>query len=186
MARSQIALVRLGVFLWSIWQLSHVLPTSFVPNEDRGYVMAAIIMPQAASLGRTQAIAERVDAIFAKIPGVDKRTMITGYSLLDSGFKTNAGAFFVTLKDFKERYASIETARAENARAVLVDFYKQAQAIEGAIVVPIAPPPIPGIGTTGGFEFWIQDTGARDPSQLDDVTQEFMKKAGDRPELTSL
>ncbi len=185
-ARTVIALVLLVVFLWSIWHLFHVLPTSFVPNEDQGYVMAAIIMPQAASLDRTQAIAERVDAIFAKIPGVDKRTMITGYSLLDSGFKTNAGAFFVTLKDFKERYASIETARSENARAVLVDFYKQAQAIEGAIVVPIAPPPIPGIGTTGGFEFWIQDTGAGDPSRLDDVTQEFMKKARARPELTSL
>ena len=62
-----IALVLLGVFLWSIWHLFHVLPTSFVPNEDQGYVMAAIIMPQAASLDRTQAIAERVDAIFEKI-----------------------------------------------------------------------------------------------------------------------
>ena len=114
-ARTVIALVLLGVFLWSIWHLFNVLPTSFVPNEDQGYVMAAIIMPEAASLDRTQAIAERVDAIFAKIPGVDKRTMITGYSLLDSGFKTNAGTFFVTLKDFKERYASLETARTQNA-----------------------------------------------------------------------
>ena len=78
----------------------------------------------------------------------------------------------------------IETARTQNARAILHRFFAQAQAIEGAIVVPIAPPPIPGIGTTGGFEFWIQDTGAGDPVALDEVTQDFMKKARARSELT--
>jgi multidrug efflux pump len=184
--RMAIALVLLVVMLWGVYELFKILPSSFVPNEDQGYVMAAIIMPQAASLERTQAIAQRVDAAFSKIPGVDKRAMITGYSLLDSGFKTNAGAFFVTLKDFKERYESLETARAQNARTVLLTLYKEVQAIEGAIVVPIAPPPIPGIGTTGGFEFWIQDTGTGDPTALDGVMQEFLAKARQRPELTGL
>jgi multidrug efflux pump len=184
--RMAIALVLMAVMLWGIYALFRILPSSFVPNEDQGYVMAAIIMPQAASLDRTQVIAQRVDAAFSKIPGVDKRAMITGYSLLDSGFKTNSGAFFVTLKDFKERYASLDTAREQNARAVLQTLYKEVQAIEGAIVVPIAPPPIPGIGTTGGFEFWIQDTGTGDPTALDGVMQEFIAKARQRPELTGL
>jgi multidrug efflux pump len=148
--------------------------------------MAAIIMPQAASLDRTQAIAERVDAIFAKIPGVATRSMVTGYSILDSGFKTNAGAFFVTFDDFDKRYESLETAKAENARAILLEFYREAQKIEDAIVIPIAPPAIPGIGTTGGFEFWIQDTGSGDPVRLDELTQEFMQKARERPQLTGL
>ncbi len=112
--------------------------------------------------------------------------MITGYSLLDGGFKTNAGAFFVTLKDFKERYGSTEAAKTQNARAVLMGLYREAQGIEEAIVIPVAPPPIPGIGTTGGFEFWIQDTGAGDPAQLDAVTQEFLKAARANPALTSL
>jgi len=181
-----VALVLLVVFLYGIWHLFHVLPTSFVPNEDQGYAMAAIIMPQAASLDRTQDIAEKVDAIFAKLPGVATRTMVTGYSLLDSGFKTNAGTFFVTFKDFDERYKTIESAKSENARAILVNFFAQAQKIEGALIIPIAPPPIPGIGTTGGFEFWIQDTGDGDPVQLDDVTQDVLKKARERPELTAL
>jgi multidrug efflux pump len=184
--RMAIALVLMAVMLWGVYELFKILPSSFVPNEDQGYVMAAIIMPQAASLDRTQAIAQRVDAAFAKIPGVDKRAMITGYSLLDSGFKTNAGAFFVTLKDFKERYASLESAREQNARTILMTLFKEVQGIEGAIVVPIAPPPIPGIGTTGGFEFWIQDTGTGDPTQLDGVMQEFLAKARQRPELTGL
>lgn len=181
-----VSLVLLVGFLYAIYHLFTVLPTSFVPNEDQGYVMAAIIMPEAASLDRTQAVADKVDAIFAKIPGVETRSMITGYSLIDSGFKTNAGTFFVTLKDFKERYGSTDAARAQNARAVLLTLFREAQSIETAVVIPVAPPPIPGIGTTGGFEFWIQDTGAGDPAQLDEVLQDFLKKARTRPELTSL
>jgi multidrug efflux pump len=183
--RMAVALVLLAVFLYAIYHLFTVLPTSFVPQEDQGYALAAIIMPQSASLDRTQAVAEKVDAIFAKIPGVNTRTMITGYSLLDGGFKPNAGTFFVTFKDFEERY-KLANAKTQNARAILVDFFKEAQKIEGAIVVPIAPPPIPGIGTTGGFEFWIQDTGDGDPVKLDEVMQDFLKKAHTRPELTGL
>ncbi len=72
--RMVVAFVLLGVFLYSIWHLFNILPSSFVPQEDQGYAMVAIIMPQAASLERTQAVAERADAILAKIPGVDKRT----------------------------------------------------------------------------------------------------------------
>ena len=184
--RATVALVLLAGFLYLIYHLFTVLPTSFVPNEDQGYVMAAIIMPDAASIDRTRAVAEKVDAIFARTPGVEKRSMITGYSLLDSGFKTNAGAFFVTLKDFKERYATIDSARAQNARAVLMNLYREAQTINEAIVIPVAPPPIPGIGTTGGFEFWIQDATGGDPARLDEITQEFLKKARTQPELTSL
>jgi multidrug efflux pump len=185
-ARMVVALVLLAVFLYAIWHLFRVLPTSFVPNEDQGYVMAAIIMPQAASLDRTQRVAEKVDAIFEKIPGVATRSMVTGYSLLDSGFKTNAGTFFVTLKDFDERYKNLETAKAENARSIVFAFLDKARQIEEAIVIPIAPPPIPGIGTTGGFEFWVQDTGTGDPVQLDEVTQEVLRKARERTELTGL
>ena len=87
---------------------------------------------------------------------------------------------------FRERYDTTEAAKAQNARAVLMNFYREAQGIEQAIVIPVAPPPIPGIGTTGGFEFWIQDTGAGDPAQLDQVTQDFLKKARTSPELVSL
>ena len=184
--RVVVALLLLAVFLYSIWHLFHLLPTSFVPNEDQGYAMVAIIMPQSASLDRTQAVAERVDAILAKIPGVERRSMITGYSLIDAGYKANAATFFVTFKSFDERYASIDSARSQNARAILLALYEQARHIEEAIVLPIAPPPIPGIGTTGGFEFWIQDSAAGDPSKLDELTRAFLDKARARPELAAL
>ena len=181
-----VALVLLAVFLYSIYHLFKVLPTSFVPNEDQGYAFAAIIMPQAASLSRTEEIAKKADAIFKGLPGVQTRTVVTGYSLLDSGFKTNAATIFVTFSDFDKRYENVDTAKKENARAILQGFFAQARNIEGAIVIPIAPPAIPGIGTTGGFEFWIQDTGTGDPVALDGVMQDFLKKARERPELTGL
>ena len=184
--RMVVALVLLGVFLWSIWHLFNVLPTSFVPQEDQGYAMVAIIMPQSASLSRTQAVAERVDAMLAKIPGVDRRSMVTGYSLIDGGFKNNAATFFVTFKPFEERYASVDAAKEQNARAILMRLYAEAKDIEQGIVLPIAPPAIPGIGTTGGFEFWIQDTAAGSPVELEEQVRTFLERAKERPELTGL
>jgi multidrug efflux pump len=183
---SVVALILLAVFLYSIYHLFTVLPTSFVPNEDQGYAFAAIIMPQASSLARTQEIATRADAIFKDLPGVQTRTVVSGYSLLDSGLKTSAATIFVTFSDFDERYKTIATTKEQNARAILTAFFAKARTIEGAIVIPIAPPAIPGIGTTGGFEFWIQDTGVGDPVALDGVMQQFLAKARERPELTGL
>ena len=184
--RMVVAFVLLGVFLYAIWHLFHTLPTSFVPQEDQGYAMVAIVMPQSASLERTQAVAERADAILARIPGVATRSMVTGYSLVDAGFKTNSATFFITFTDFKERYADIATAKEQNARAILTRFYDEAKHIREAVVLPIAPPAIPGIGTTGGFEFWIQDTAAGSPVELGNNVQAFLAKARQRPELSGL
>ena len=184
--RMAVALVLLGVFLYAIWHLFHILPSSFVPQEDQGYAMVAIVMPQAASLERAQDVARRADAILAKIPGVASRSVVTGFSLIDGGFKTNAATIFITFSDFKERYKDIATAKEQNARAILTRFYDEAKHIREAVVLPIAPPAIPGIGTTGGFEFWIQDTAAGSPVELGNNAQAFLAKARQRPELTGL
>ncbi len=184
--RAVVSLLLLGVFIGAIVWLFRTTPTSFVPQEDQGYVMAAIVLPDAASLDRTAAVSERVDKLFADQKGVLNRSVINGYSLIDQGFKSNAATLFITLKDFEERYASIATAKEENPRTILFNVYKDSFAIDKALVLPIAPPAIPGIGTTGGFEFWIQSTGGGDPTQLGVVTQEFLKAARARPELAAL
>lgn len=184
--RMFLALVVLAVLMFGIVALFRILPTSFVPPEDQGYAMAAIIMPEAASMDRTQVVAERVDALLAKIPGVLNRAMLTGYSLLDGGFQTNSATFFITLDDFDKRYKDAATAREQNVRTVLTTLNKDVQGIQQAVVIPVSPPPIPGLGSTGGFEFWIQDTGAGDPAQLGAVLQDFLAKARQRPELTGL
>ncbi len=180
------AFILLFFFVWALIQLFLTIPTSFVPNEDQGYVLAALIMPDAAGLGRTSETAKELDSLFAKNPAVENRTAIIGYSLIDGQYKTNAATFFVTLKDFEERYGSLKTAAKENARTVLMSVYDGAQAIRAGKVIPIAPPAIPGIGTTGGFEFWIQDKGSGDPAILYDLTQKFLDKARKRPELGDL
>jgi multidrug efflux pump len=181
-----IAFVLLAGFVALIVYFFGALPTSFVPNEDQGYVMTAVIMPDAASLDRADEVTTRADAIFAGTPGVADRTQITGYSLLDGGLKTNAGTLFVTLKPYDERYETVAKARAENAKAVLTNVYAKGRDIREGLIIPVAPPAIPGIGTTGGFEFWVQDSGGGDPSRLDDLTQQILGKARARAELTGL
>jgi multidrug efflux pump len=184
--RAGIALALLVVFIGAIVVLFRTTPTSFVPLEDQGYVLAAIVMPDSASLDRTVAVGDTVDRLFAQTPGVLNRSVINGYSLIDQGFKTNASTLFITLKDFEERYGSIAKAKLENPRTILIDVYKQSFDIKEALVLPIAPPAIPGIGTTGGFEFWVQSTGGGDAAQLDAVVQDVIKAAKARPELTGI
>ena len=184
--RKIIALIVLAVMMWGLVHLFRILPTAFVPNEDQGYVMAQIIMPDAASLDRTVETTNQVDALFAKNPAVENRTAINGYSFIDAQYKPNVGSFFVTFKDFKERFANSETASKQNYQAVLRDVAAGARNIKTGGFIPIAPPAIPGIGTTGGFEFWVQDLGAGDPARLQEVTQQFLDKARQRPELAGL
>ena len=185
-ARMLVAFVLLAVFLYGIWHLFQVLPTAFVPQEDQGYGMAAVMMPDSSSMERTQEVMTKVNASLAKIPGVEYRASVTGYSLIDAGLQTNSGTVFITFKPFEERYASIATAKEQNARTILTTLYREVAPITSGLVLPIAPPSIPGLGTTGGFEFWIQDTGAGDPARLGEVLQEFLAKARKRPELTGL
>jgi len=184
--RMVIAFLVLAVLIWGLVHLFRTTPTSFVPNEDQGYLMGLVVMPDAASLNRTVWTSTQVDGLFAKDPAVDNRTVINGYSLIDGQYKSNVATFFVTLKDFKERYASIERARKENARAVLISVASGSRGIDTGVFIPIAPPAIPGIGTTGGFEFWVQDKGSGDPGRLYETTQQFLAKARARPELSGL
>ena len=166
--------------------LFRTIPTSFVPNEDQGYILAQIIMPDAASLNRTVGDSARWTRCSPRTRRWKNRTMINGYSLIDGQYKPNVATFFVTLKDFKERYSSMERAKKENSDAVLSRWRRGARNIETGVIIPIAPPAIPGIGTTGGFEFWIQDKGSGDPARLYEVTQQFLAKARTRPELSGL
>ena len=135
-----------------------------MPNEDQGYVMAQLVMPDAASLERTSETSARMRQNLCKESGaVDNRTVINGYSLIDGQYKSNVATFFVTFKDFKERY-SFQRARRQGKRRRRTSAIapRRARSKRG-MFIPIAPPAIPGIGTTGGFEFWIQDKGAGDP-----------------------
>ena len=171
----------------AIFQMFRVLPTGFVPSEDQGYVLAAIMLPSSASLQRSTEAMDTIEKALDPVKGIMTKNSIGGFSLLDGGMKTNAGTFFMTLDPFEERYKNSETAKEMSADAIMQQMQYRGMASQmQALVVPINPPAIPGLGTTGGFEFWIQDTGNGTPQQLGDVLNNFLQKARQRPELTGL
>ncbi|MGH8635421.1 MAG: efflux RND transporter permease subunit, partial [Burkholderiales bacterium] len=184
--RMGVAFALLALMMWAIVHLFRTIPTSFVPNEDQGFVFAQIIMPDAATLKRTVGTADLVGELFRKDAAVADITTVNGYSFIDGQYKPNSTAFFVTFKDFKERYASIATAKKENILAILRGVLGEAQHIDTGVLIPIPPPAIPGIGTGSGFEFWIQDKTIGDPVRLDDVTQQFLAEAAKHPALGRL
>ncbi|OYD73117.1 UNVERIFIED_ORG: multidrug efflux pump [Burkholderia sp. CF145] len=161
------------------------IPTAFLPPEDQGYLLGAVIMPDAASLDRTGQVSDRVSEYFMKQPAVGSITTVDGFSILDSQNKNNSSTFFVGFKSFEDRYSSANI-RTQNARAVLVDAYKALSQIREGIVVPLNPPSIPGLGTTGGTEMWIQSKGDATIAQFAAVVDDFVAKAKQRPELTGV
>lgn len=184
--RMFVAFALFAAMLGGIIYLFNAIPTSFVPNEDQGYVLAQVILPDSSSLDRTFEATKKVDEYFAAMPSVVNRTIINGYSLIDGQYQSNMATFFVTLKDFKERYASIAISEKENPKAILKSLYEWSHQFTEAVVIPIAPPAIPGIGTSSGFEFWIQDKGAGEPGALYEITQQFLSKARLEPQLANL
>ncbi|HEX9684773.1 MAG TPA: multidrug efflux RND transporter permease subunit [Burkholderiales bacterium] len=180
--RSVIALLLFaGMIGIAIWMMKHI-PGSFLPPEDQGYLFGAVIMPDAAGLDRTGRVSRHATDHFMKSPATRAIVVIDGYSLLDSQSKNNASVFFVGLKDFPERYSS-ENIRTQNARAVALDAFKAFSQVREGIIVPINPPSIPGLGTTGGLEMYIQSKGDAGAAQIAQVLQDYRTKAGARPEL---
>ncbi|CAB3776768.1 efflux RND transporter permease subunit [Pararobbsia alpina] len=162
--------------------MMRTIPTSFLPPEDQGYLLGAIIMPDAASLDRTGDVSKEVTDYFMKQEAVGSVTIVDGYSLLDSQNKNNASTFFIGFKSFDERY-KWANIRTQNARAVLIDAYRHLSTVKEGIILPVNPPSIPGLGTTGGTEMWIQSKGDATTAQLADVVQRFQAEAAKRPEL---
>jgi multidrug efflux pump len=181
MKRVGVSLGILGAMLLAMVTLFKTIPGSFVPPEDQGYVIAVVMLPDGASLDRCEALTQRVANIFAEHPAVQDASALAGYSMLDAQFKTNAGTVFVSLKDFDQR-----PGRELSADGLFEYVVPRLQKIREGIVIPINPPSIPGLGTQGGFEFWVQNRGQGGVAQLEKVTHKLMATANARPEVTRL
>lgn len=179
--RSILATVLFGFMLFAIYSLFSTIPTSFVPTEDQGYLFGVAGLPDAASLDRTEKVGEKASDVFLKNPAVHSVAVADGYSLIDSQNKTNAATLFISFKDYEER-----KEKSMQAPAVINEVYPKLIKIDDARVVPVNPPSIPGLGVTGGFEFWIQYRGSGAYSEVDKVTRDFIAKASQRPELRGL
>ena len=128
------------------------LPSSFLPDEDQGYAFINMQLPNAASLERTSAAARQVEEILANTPGVQYTTTVVGFSLL-SFVRTSYNAFyFVTLKPWSKR----ET-RAEQYQEIKARLNQQLSKLPQGTAFSFSPPAIPGVGTSGGFQFVLED-----------------------------
>src|SRR5471032_1693768 len=134
------------------------IPTSFLPPEDQGYLLGAVIMPDAASLDRTGAVSQHVTDYFMKQEAVSSVTVVDGYSLLDSQSKNNASTFFIGLKSFHERN-KWDNTKTQNGRGVVSGGFQKLSAVKEGIILPVSRASIPGLGTTWGTEMWIQSKG---------------------------
>jgi len=176
--RSLLMVLTLVALVFAIGGLFKHVPTTFVPDEDLGYFLAAVSLPEAATLARTQETMERIEALAQQIPGVEKTLGISGVNLLLGAPQSNTGLLIVRLKPWSER-----TTPETSLGAIIGTFQKQAQSISEAQAIAFNPPPIPGLSATGGFTMMIQDKGGKGTKALQEVADNFVTEARKRPEL---
>jgi hydrophobe/amphiphile efflux-1 (HAE1) family protein len=173
------SLAFIGVLIYVIVMLVQRIPGGFVPEEDQGYVLVNALLPDAASLERTDAVMKKAEAILAKNHAVEGFNTITGYSLVTGAYSSNMGFFFVQLKPWHDRHS------AEDHSSGVVSALNRAfaQEIPEAGVVAFGPPAIPGLGTGAGFTMELQDRSGGSPEYLAQQTARFVEAARKRPEI---
>ena len=157
------------------------LPAGFVPEEDQGYVMASIMLPDAASLQRTEETMRVVEKLVAEIDAVENATIVSGYSMLTGTVQPNAGFVFIQLKDWDERSHIKDHAKYVAMRlnwAFLLH-------VDSARAFSFGPPAIPGLGTGSGFTMLLQDRGGNPPAYLAEQSAAFIKAANAHPAIGS-
>src|SRR3989441_303799 len=155
------------------------LPTSFIPEEDQGFLFANVQLPAAASLERTDAVARKVENVLAKTEGVKAFNSIIGFSLLTRVSSTYSAFMFIQLKPWSEREGA-----ALEARGILRSINRAlASEVPEATAFAFSPPAIPGFGSAGGFSMWLQDRSGGSVEFLDQNVKAFVEAARKRPEL---
>ncbi|MBN9086263.1 MAG: efflux RND transporter permease subunit [Reyranella sp.] len=166
-----LALAVAGIGGWGIARL----PSAFIPNEDQGYLMLAVQLPDGASLGRTSKSLDEAAAIARKVPGVRQVVAITGVSMLDNMAQlANAGVAFITLDDWSVR----DGKKGQDARSIAQALMQQTSGLQDGRVIVLGPPPIQGIGNASGFQMQVeQRDGSFDLAKLQSATDELVEQA---------
>ena len=179
--RSLISFVFLAAVTVSIGFFGKVVPSGFLPDEDQGYLFAAVQLPDASSLQRTSEVARQAEELIQSTPGVKYVTTIVGYSLLSQVTSTSSAFFFITLENWAERKKP-----EEQYSAIKADLSKKLGGISSALAFAFPPPAIQGVGTSGGATFILQDRAGKDVAFLAENTTKFIEAARKRPELASV
>jgi HAE1 family hydrophobic/amphiphilic exporter-1 len=169
-----------GIAVVAVW-LGARLPGGFIPQEDQGYLYAALQLPDAASLQRTDAAALRVSKALLDTAGIDGVVQVNGFSLLTQTQSTNTAFFFVALKPWEVR-----KSRAEQIAAIQASVSQKLGGIGEGLAFQFPPPAIPGIGTSGGVTMILQDrSGTDDPTFLTKNLFAYLGALKGRPEIAS-
>jgi multidrug efflux pump len=157
------------------------VPTGFIPTQDQGYLLMGAQLPDAASLERTEAVRVKMDEILRSVPGIAHTIEICGFSVLTGAAQTNACTIFVILKPFEER-----THANESMNAIVRAITEKTAGIEEAMVSTFPPPPVQGIGSTGGFQLEVEDRGNLGLAELQAASYQLMGAAYTQPDLTQV
>ncbi len=179
--KSAFAVILLAGFALVGFWVGGKLPSSFVPDEDQGYFYLNIQLPNAASLQRTEEVAAKIQQIAAGIPGIEHVTSVTGFSLL-SLVRTSYNAFaFISMKEWGDR-----KTREQQFQSIKARLNTELSKLPESVAFGFSPPAIPGVGTSGGVTFILEDRAGNDISFLSDNLNRFATEARKRPEIGSL
>jgi HAE1 family hydrophobic/amphiphilic exporter-1 len=178
--KGALSMVLLVVFGMLAFLFGSRLSSGFLPEEDQGYLYGSLALPYAASMERTGDAARKVEQALLNTPGVDHVTSVLGFNLLSTVQTTFNAFFFITLKPWHER-----TAPDEQYAALKQSINQKLAAIPEGIGFSFPPPAIPGIGTSGGVTFMLEDRAGRDPAFLGQNLSRFLEAARKRPEIAS-
>ena len=176
-----VMLVIYVVLICSAGWLIATTPQGYIPAQDRGYVIISAQLPGAASLARTTEIVRRIESIALDTPGISHIAVFAGLSGATRTQASNSAALFPVFDE-----PEVRLKKGLNAQVITNELRKRLAAIEGAFIIVIPPPPIPGIGTGGGFTMRIQDRQGRGPELLAAATDELVAAARKAPGLTSV
>ncbi len=177
--RTVLSLSILAVVTAMMAGLFGAVPGGFVPEEDQGYLLINVQLPDAASLERTDRASARIESILAQMEGIESVTTVSGYSLLTSSLSPNNAFFFVSLKHWAER-----SSPELHVSAIIRNLNgKLAYGVPEAIAFAFGPPAIPGLGTGSGFSLMLQDRGGNTPAYLGEEAAKFIQAASQRPEI---
>jgi multidrug efflux pump len=161
--------------------LFKAVPSGFVPAQDKQYLIGFAQLPDGATLDRTEDVIRRMGEIALKHPGIENAVSFPGLSINGFTNSSNSGIVFVTLKPFAER-----TTPELHGAAIAGALNQKFAAIDEAFIAMFPPPPVQGLGTTGGFKLQLEDRGSLGLEALDGATKAFMARAQKAPELAGL
>ena len=179
--KSVVVIVLLVAFSVLAGLFAKQVPSSFLPDEDQGYALVNLQLPNGSSLERTTAVTADVEKILMNTPGVQSVSCFVGFSLLSFVRTSYNSTFFVTFKPWDER-----TTRAEQFQSLKASINRQLSKLPAAVAFDFSPPAIPGVGTAGGFTFILEDRSGGDVQFLSRNLSTFLEAARKRPEIGTL